>query len=496
MLLAGTLAGSALTAVTGTASAAQRSPAPDTAAAAVVPSGPGMELSTASFTQMTVDDVGQRVWIAGDRVYPDGSRDGELVGVLYGGVGPAVASAHMAAPLSGVAVQPDSSKIYAGGADHIANFSHRNGSLYPLDPIPAPADGCGRELVHTGGRLFFTSRPAASPEGCADALGSVGVAATSEGGQAGEVMYSSSPMHLEGGPGGLLVTAPQRWSPTADPDLGIYRVTDGADGNLLEFLGERRFTEDGTDRGMDFRDADFSADGSVLAVADGVRGTVLLSGQDARFLDNRYAPLPEGVAPTAVAFSPDGKWFAQGGAASGDTADLTLAFADPSVERQPLRISFEDEAAGHRVVPRGMEFSGDGQQLFVVTSDQEGTRFWLHTIQTREALAPSRFVDVTHGPAVAGGPFKVTGRLDLDGLAPTEAPRITVQRLNGPEVADLPPVPVAEDGTFVLEDVLPDQAGNVQYVLGYAGDEVHYLSEHWLVVDTVEASSTATRDNR
>lgn len=491
MLLAGALAGSALTAAApGTASAA-----PDTAAAAVVPSGPGMELSAASFTQMTVDDASRRVWIAGDRVYPDGSRDGELVGVLYGGVGPAVASAHMAAPLSGVAVEPDGSKVYAGQSDHIANYSHYSGSLYPLDPIPAPTDGCGRELVHTGGRLFFTSRPAVSPGGCAEGLGSVGVAATAEGGTAGEVMYSSTRIHLEGGPGGLLVTAPERWSPTDDPDLGIYRVTDGAEGNLLEFLGERRFTEDGGE-GMDFRDADFSADGSVLAVADGVRGTVLLSGQDARFLENHYAPLPEGVASTAVAFSPDGKWFAQGGAATGDEADLTLAFADPSVERQPLRISFEDEAAGRRVVPRGMEFSGDGEQLFVVTSDEEGTRFWLHTIQTREALAPSRFVDVTHGPAVAGGPFRVTGRLDLDGLAPTEAPRITVQRLNGAEVADLPPVPVAEDGTFVLEDVLPDRVGNVQYVLGYAGDEVHYLSEYWLVVDTVEASSTVTRGGR
>lgn len=103
---------------------------------------------------------------------------------------------------------------------------------------------------------------------------------------------------------------------------------------------------------------------------------------------------------------------------------------------------------------------------------------------------------MTHGPAVAGGPFRVTGRLDLDGLAPTETPRITVQRLNGLEVTDLPPVPVAEDGTFVLEDVLPDRVGDVHYVLGYAGDEVHYRSEHWLVVDVVKASSTVTRGGR
>ncbi|MFI0877187.1 hypothetical protein ACH4TM_22695 [Streptomyces parvus] len=492
MLLAGALAGST-TAVTGTASAASGG-----AAVAVVPAGPGRELSTASFTQMTVDDAGRRVWIAGDRVHPDGSRRGEVIGMLYGGAGPAVASADMAAPLSGVAVDPTGSKVYAGQSDHIANYSHENGSLHPLDPIPAPADDCGRELVHTGGRLFFTSRAPASPEGCDDpvGIGSVGVAATADGDGAGEVMYSYTRVHLEGGPGGLLVTAPERWSPTDDPDLGIYRVTDGTDGNVLEFLGERRFAEGGTGPGMDFRDADFSADGSVLAVADGVRGTVLLGGQDARFLDNPYAPLPEGVAPTAVTFSPDGKWFAQGGAGSGDAADLTVAFADPSVERQPLRIAFDDEDAGRRVVPRGMEFSGDGEQLFVVTSNQEGTKFWLHTIQTREALAPSSFVDVAHGAAIAGKPIRVTGRLDLDGLAPTETPQVTVRRMAGPDVTDLPPVPVAEDGTFVLEDILPDRAGDVFYVLGYAGDEVHYRAEHWLHVSTAEASGTVTRGRR
>ncbi|MFB8141455.1 hypothetical protein [Streptomyces parvus] len=115
MLLAGALAGSTM-AVTGTASAASGA-----AEVAVVPSGPGRELSAASFTQMTVDDAGRRVWIAGDRVYPDGSRQGEVIGVLYGGAGPAVASADMAAPLTGVAVDPTGSKVYAGQSDHIAN---------------------------------------------------------------------------------------------------------------------------------------------------------------------------------------------------------------------------------------------------------------------------------------------------------------------------------------------------------------------------------------
>ncbi|MEW1906726.1 hypothetical protein [Streptomyces sp. NPDC086147] len=68
-------------------------------------------------------------------------------------------------------------------------------------------------------------------------------------------------------------------------------------------------------------------------------------------------------------------------------------------------------------------------------------------------------MDVTHGPAVAGEPFTVTGRLDLDGPAPTAVPRITVQRLNGLEVTNLPPVPVAEDGMFVHDDPRRPVAG-------------------------------------
>ncbi|MFB8141454.1 hypothetical protein [Streptomyces parvus] len=68
--------------------------------------------------------------------------------------------------------------------------------------------------------------------------------------------------------------------------------------------------------------------------------------------------------------------------------------------------------------------------------------------------------------------------------------------MDGPDVTDLPPVPVAEDGTFVLEDILPDQAEDVFYVLGYAGDEVHYRTEHWLHLNTVEESNTVRRGRR
>ncbi|RSN55730.1 hypothetical protein DMH12_14900 [Streptomyces sp. WAC 04229] len=99
---------------------------------------------------------------------------------------------------------------------------------------------------------------------------------------AGTVMCMGSPVHLEGGPGALLVTASERTNPRDDPGLGICRVTDGADGGMLEFLGGCRVAEEGTGPGTDLRDASFSVDGSVLAVTDGARGGVLLGGRGAR----------------------------------------------------------------------------------------------------------------------------------------------------------------------------------------------------------------------
>jgi hypothetical protein len=63
----------------------------------------------------------------------------------------------------------------------------------------------------------------------------------------------------------------------------------------------------------------------------------------------------------------------------------------------------------------------------------------------------------------------------------------------GLEVTDLPMAPVAEDGTFALGDALPNRVGDVHHVLGYAGDKVHYGSEHWLVVGTVKVSRRATK---
>jgi hypothetical protein len=132
------------------------------------------------------------------------------------------------------------------------------------------------------------------------------------------VMYTGSPYHLEAGPGGMLLTAPELAHPADDPNLGLYRAGHGdPEAGPLEFLGETWLGQDGTGLGgMDFRDAAFSPDGSTLALADGARGTVLLTPPGLSIRENPYTPLPEGAAATAVAFSGDGTWFARGAAAS------------------------------------------------------------------------------------------------------------------------------------------------------------------------------------
>ncbi|MES4886090.1 hypothetical protein ABVB69_37155 [Streptomyces sp. NPDC000349] len=65
--------------------------------------------------------------------------------------------------------------------------------------------------------------------------------------------------------------------------------------------------------------------------------------------------------------------------------------------------------------------------------------------------------------------------------------QVTVRRMEGSRVAGLPPVPAAEDNTFVLEDVVAGEPGRVHHLLGYAGDAVRHLAERWLVVDTARA---------
>ncbi|MDH6225312.1 Ig-like domain repeat protein [Streptomyces sp. MJP52] len=459
------------------------------AAAAEPPPGTVVKLPVTSFSQFAVDPANQRVWIAGENTGDAGSGPGTVLG--YGFDGVLRAQRQTEGRVSGVAVEPDGSRIHVGRHDGVQSY---DADLSPLGVTPAPADDCGRELVHSGGLLFLTAREGGSPQECAEALGTIN-ATEADGTTPRIVMYTGSVNHLEAGPGGMLLTAPERRSPADDPDLGLYRVVQGdTENGVLEFLGETFLGGDGAGQGgMDFRDAAFSPDGSTLALADGDRGTVLLGTPGLTRRENPYTPLPEGAEPTAVAFSGDGKWLARGAAASGATSDLTLESADPADTRPPVEVAFEGAGTGDRVVPRGVEFSPDGRSLFVVTTDAEGAGYWLHVIRTPDGLSASRFADGTAhepDPAVAGEPLTLRGRLELDGPAPATAPRVEVAREDADGVHPLEPVTVGEDGTFTVRDV-PGLVGEATYRFGYAGDALHRPAEDALLTVPVVKASAA-----
>ncbi|NYV77824.1 hypothetical protein HW445_26380, partial [Streptomyces sp. UH6] len=282
------MAGAGLTATAGPAAGAEEPPA-----------GTVVELPVSSFSQFTVDPANQRVWIADENA---AGGQGTILGYDFDGV--LRAQRQTEGRVSGIAVEPDGSRIHVGQRDSIRSY---DADLAPVGSTPAPVDDCGRDLVHAGGLLFFTSQEGASPQECAAAMGTIH--ATEADGTAPQIiMYTSSANHLETGPGGMLLTAPERSSPDDDPNIGLYRAGhDDPEGGLLEFLGETWLGGDGTGQGgLDFRDAAFSPDGSTVAFADAGRGTVLLGTPGLAVRENPYTPLPEGAEPTAVAFSGDG----------------------------------------------------------------------------------------------------------------------------------------------------------------------------------------------
>ncbi|MFG2327634.1 hypothetical protein [Streptomyces sp. NPDC048568] len=65
--------------------------------------------------------------------------------------------------------------------------------------------------------------------------------------------------------------------------------------------------------------------------------------------------------------------------------------------------------------------------------------------------------------------------------------QVTVRRMEGSRVAGLPPVPAAEDNTFVLEDVVGASRAVSTTSSAPRGDAVRHLAERWLVVDTARA---------
>nr|WP_257003197.1 hypothetical protein [Streptomyces sp. Alain-F2R5] len=256
-----------------------------------------------------------------------------------------------------------------------------------------------------------------------------------------------------------------------DPFVSVF----DASGTTLVRTAGRRFA-DGEGKGaLNLKDMAFSADGSKVAVADAAAGTRLLNTADLSDAPTGYPALPAGSSASAVAFSGDGKYLARGASASGATPDLLLSPADPGDATAPLEFVFEGSLDGDRVAPRGLEWSADGSRLFAVTTNTAGNQYWLHVVQPPAVQYDTRFTGaLTHSPAqaVAGEALAVRGRLELDGPAPAEPPKVTATRTDAAGTHELGTATVKADGTFTVLDE-PDLIGEATYTVSFLGDLTH-----------------------
>ncbi|CAL9452905.1 Ig-like domain repeat protein [Streptomyces sp. enrichment culture] len=451
-LLAGALAGGGLTLAA--------APAAHAAASDLV-----AKLPISSFSALAVDSAHQRVYVADSNL---GSYTNTGLIAVYDFSGERVTTLSTQRHVSGLALNADGSTLHVGGREGILRYD--TATYTPLSAGVAGTDTCGRSLAFAGGRAYHTTPYANSPSECDATLTYLDNHQTDNTWQR-TGWQDHGRLQLEAGPGDRLMMGQPLNAKAADPFLAVF----DASGETLVRTAGRRFA-DGEGKGaLNLKDMAFSPDGTKVAVADASAGTRLLNTTDLSDARAGYPALPSGAAASAVAFSGDGAYLARGASASGATPDLLLSPADPGDATAPLEFAFEGSLDGDRVAPRGLEWSADGSRLFAVTTNAAGSQYWLHVIQPPAVQYDARFTGgLTHSPAraVAGEPLAVRGKLEFDGPAPAEPPKVTATRTDANGTHELGTATVKADGTFTVLDE-PDLTGDATYTVSFLGDLTH-----------------------
>ncbi|GGP64961.1 TolB family protein [Streptomyces calvus] len=451
-LLAAALTGGGLTVAA--------APAAHAAASALV-----AKLPITSFSALTVDSAHQRVYVADSNL---GYYDNKGLIAVYDFSGERITTLTTTRHISGLALNADGSVLYAGGREGILRYD--TATYQPLASGTAGTDTCGRSMAFAGGKPYHTTTYANYMSDCDTTLTYL------DNHQADNTWQrtgwqDSGKLQLEAGPGDRLLMGQPVNAKAGDPFLAVF----DASGETLVRTAGRRFADSDGKGALNLKDMAFSPDGTKVAVADAAAGTRLLNTADLSDAGTAHPALPAGSAASAVAFSGDGKYLARGASASGSTPDLLLSPADPGDATAPLEFAFEGSLDGDRVAPRGLEWSADGSRLFAVTTNTAGNQYWLHVVQPPAAQYDARFTGgLTHGPAeaVAGEPLAVRGKLELDGPAPAEPPKVTATRTDANGTHELGTTAVRADGTFTVLDE-PDLVGEATYTVSFLGDLTH-----------------------
>ncbi|CAM5584940.1 Ig-like domain repeat protein [Streptomyces griseomycini] len=423
------------------------------------------KLPISSFSALAVDSAHQRVYVADSNL---GSSYNSGLIAVYDFSGERVTTLTTQRHISGLALNADGSMLYAGGRDGVLRYDT---TTYQQFNTPlSGTDTCGRSLAFAGGTVYHTTPYAYSTSECDTALTYLDSYHSDNTWQR-TGWQDHGRLQLEAGPGDRLLMGQPLNAKAADPFLAVY----DASGSTLVRTAGRRFADADGKGALNLKDMAFSPDGGKVAVADASAGTRLLNTTDLSDAGTGYPALPSGASASAVAFSGDGKYLARGASASGATPDLLLSPADPGDATAPLEFAFEGSLDGDRVAPRGLEWSADGSRLFAVTTNTAGNQYWLHVIQPPAAQYDSRFTGgLAHSPAqaVAGEALAVRGKLEFDGPAPAEPPKVTATRTDANGTHELGTATVKADGTFTVLDE-PDLVGEATYTVSFLGDLTH-----------------------
>ncbi|MFI1357113.1 Ig-like domain repeat protein [Streptomyces sp. NPDC020898] len=457
------------------------------AAAAEVSADTVTELPVKTYSRMLVDDTNRRVYITTGDKSPGQDHyllvydfDGNLLRT-HGGPG-----SELAQP-SGLALSADGTELYVATTYEVrvydtATLDYKRYLIYD------GAGQCDSEVALSGGRLWFTRVSNYDWRGCDQTYYRFRTWSPAENVQDGgeTAFYGHQLATGEGLPDRMIVA--QRGAPN-----GMVIAYDTAGGKLAFRYG-RAFADADGQGALKLRDLAVSPDGGKVAVADAEAGVRLLNTADFSDAERGYDPLPEGASASAVAYSGDGALVARGATASGTTADLLVENADPTTDGAQRAYVFEDSAAGgDRVAPRGLGFSRDGSRLFAVTTNADGSGFWLHTLDRPAPLYDAAFdgaLTTEPGQAVAGEPLTLRGTLRLGGPAPAEPARVTAVRTDTEGAHDPLTAQVAADGTFEFTDV-PGRTGDATYTVSYAGDATHRPAESTSLTVSVTKASAA-----
>ncbi|MET7383240.1 WD40 repeat domain-containing protein [Streptomyces sp. NPDC005526] len=457
------------------------------------PSDIAVRLPSSTYSRMLVDQARQRVYVT------TGSLNATVHALLvYDFDGNLLRTVKTEALINpgAMMLSADGSILYVGVADYILifnpdTFAYIGGGWVRSDFFKGK---CAGDIVATGSTLRFTRMTSQSaPTDCATEPQALYSGALTGGSYTESISSEVDPKIAVSPAGDKIVEAYAFPSSGTKLAVGVWDATKPT----LSRSAVHGFA--GPDDPTTVpRDVAVSPDGALALVAAGVSGTKTLSTTDLSEVTPGYGPLPDGTSSTAVAFSPDGSLLARGGAADGTAADLLVQSADPARGDAPREYAFTDaQNGGDRVADRGTAFSADGSRLFAVTTDAAGDAYWLHVISNPDARYHSSFdtpLTAQPGTPYAGQAVQISGRLQMNGPAPSTPVQVTAVRHDSDGDHAVPPATVGSDGTFTLEDT-PAVTGQATYTVSFAGDSAHDpAKDATLAVDVAKASTDLALD--